>query len=125
MNVLEVNSNDWEKEVLQSDTLVLVNFGHQRCGWCLRLEPIYNDVAKDYNNKVKFVKFDVLTNNENQRLATKYGVMSTPSLIFICEGRSVETVIGFQSKERLKQLIDDVIDKHQECLKQSTKLKTS
>jgi len=50
--------------------------------------------------------------------------MSTPTLLFFCEGRSVEGAVGFMPKERLKKTLDDVIEKHRECIKQSTELKT-
>ncbi len=123
-SVLDVNADDWEKEILQSDTLVLVDFWHEHCPWCKRLEPIYDETAKEYRNKVKFTKLNVLKTPENQQIAIKYGIMSTPTLVFFCEGRPVETVAGFQPKDHLKHLVDDIIDKHQECIRKSTELKT-
>ncbi len=123
-SVLDVNVDNWEKEILQSDTLVVVDFWHERCLWCLRLNPIFSEVSEEYNTKVKFAKLNVLANRENQHLAVKYGVMGTPTLIFFCDGRPVETVTGFRPKESLKQLVDDVIDKHRECIEKSTELKT-
>lgn len=121
-SVLEVNADDWEKEVLQADTLVVVDFWHNQCPWCIRLEPIYSEVSKEYKGKVKFSKLNVLSSSENQQVAVKYGVMGTPTLVFFCDGRSIEAVTGFQPKERLKQLVDNVIDKHRDCLKKSTVL---
>lgn len=56
-------------------------------------------------------------------MAIHYGVMSTPTLLFLCEGRPVEGVVGFMPKERLKKTLDDVIEKHRECIEQSTELK--
>ena len=122
-SVLDVNADDWEKEVLQLDTLVVVDFWHNQCIWCKRLAPIYSEVSEEYKNKVKFAKLNVLANHENQQIGVKYGIMGTPTLVFFCDGRPIESATGFQPKERLKQLIDDVISKHQECIKQSTKLK--
>jgi thioredoxin 1 len=122
-SVLDVNADGWEREILQSNTLVVVDFWHERCPWCKRLEPIYSEVSEEYKNKVKFVKLNVLETQENQQIATKYGIMGTPTLVFFCDGRPVETVAGFQPKERLKQLVDDVISKHRECVEKSTVLK--
>ena len=122
-SVLDVNADSWEKEILQSDTLVIVDFWHEQCIWCKRLDPIYNKVSEEYKNKVKFAKLNVLVSHENQRVAAKYGIMGTPTLVFFCDGRPVESVAGFQPKDRLKQLVDDVINKHRECRKQSTELK--
>ena len=123
-SVLEVNAGNWKQEVLQSGTLTVVDFWHDRCPWCIRLEPIYNEVAEEYKGKVKFAKLNILENPENREMAIHYGVMSTPTLLFFCEGRPVEGAVGFMPKERLKKTLDDVIEKHRECIKQSTELKT-
>jgi thioredoxin 1 len=124
MSVLDVNADDWEKEVLQSETLVLVDFWHERCIWCKRLAPIYDEVAKEYEGKIKFIKINVLSNPENRQIAIDSGVMGTPTIGVFCEGRSVSTAVGFQPKERLQQLVQDMIDQHKECIQQSTELKT-
>lgn len=123
MSVLEVTSENWDKEILQSSTLMVVDFWHERCLWCKRLDPVFDEVAEEYKDKVKFAKMNVLESIENQEIAVKYGVMGTPTLIFFCEGRPVETIAGFQPKDRLIQLVDDMIDKHRECIEQSTELK--
>lgn len=120
--VLEVNANDWEEEILKPDTLVLLDFWHKNCLWCLRLDPIYSEVSEEYKERVKFAKLNVLESHENQLIALKYGIMSTPTLIFFCKGIPVEVVVGFQPKERLKQLVDEMIEKHQECIRKSTVL---
>lgn len=124
MAVIDVTVDDWERTVLQSDTLVLVDYWHERCIWCKRLDPIYSELAEDYQDRLKFVKSDILSSDENRKMAITYGVMGTPTLIFFCAGRPVGTAVGFQPKDRLKQLIDDMIDKHQECITQSTELNT-
>ena len=121
--VLDVSAGDWEKEILKSNTLVLVDFWHERCPWCKRLAPIYSEVAKEYEGKVKFAKLDVLESQDNREIAVKYGIMGTPTLVFFCEGRPIETIAGFQPKERLKQLVDDMVDKHRECIEKSTEFK--
>jgi thioredoxin 1 len=122
--VLDVSAGDWEKEILKSNTLVLVDFWHERCPWCKRLAPIYSEVAKEYEGKVKFAKLDVLESQDNRELAVKYAIMGTPTLVFFCEGRPIETIAGFQLKERLKQLVDDMVDKHRECIEKSTEFKS-
>lgn len=123
-SVLDVNADNWETEVLQSDTLVVVDFWHENCPWCLRLDPIYSEVSEEYKKKVKFAKLNVLSSPENQHLAAKYGVMGTPTLVFFCDRRPIETAVGFQPKDRLKQLIDELVDKHKECIRRSTELKS-
>ena len=122
-SVLDVNADSWEREILRSDTLVVVDFWHEQCPWCKRLDPIYSEVSEEYKNEVKFAKLNVLQRLENRDIAVKYGIMGTPTLVFFCDGRPIETAAGFQPKERLKRLVDDVIDKHRECIEQSTEFK--
>lgn len=124
MSVLDVTADDWEKEILQSETLVLVDFWHERCPWCRRLDPIYAEVAEEYKDKVKFAKLNVLESHEHQHIAAEYGVMGTPTLIFFCDGRPIESAVGFQPRERLRELVEDMIGKHRECIGQSTELET-
>ena len=122
MTVLEVNADTWDREVLGSSVLTLFDFWHERCSWCLRLNPIFEEIAQAYEDRVKFVKMNVLSSNENRHIAVEQGIMGTPTLTFFCEGRVVETVAGFQSKDKLTTLVDDVIAKHRDCLEQSTEL---
>ena len=110
--VLEVNSQNWESEVLQSKRLVIVEFWHTYCNSCKEFNPLYIQVAKEYENRLKFVKLNVLKNSDNRSLAVKYGLTSTPTLIFFCDRKPIATRVerdGFETKERLKQLINEMI----------------
>lgn len=123
-NVLELNADSWKKEVSDYKYLVVVDFWHSHCPWCLKFDPVYAEVSEEYKDKVKFTKLNVLETDENRNIAIRYGVMATPTLIFFCEGRSIETATGFQPGERLKQIIEDVIGKHQDCMAKSTPIET-
>jgi thioredoxin 1 len=122
--VLELNSANWEREVLQSQILTVVDFWHERCPWCIKLNPVYDQLAEEYSGRIKFAKLNVLTGPENRNLAVQHGVMGTPTLIFFCNGKPVRQVIGFTPKERLKSTMDEMLENHQQCAKQSTALKT-
>lgn len=122
-NILEVNADSWERDVLKVDGLVVVDFWHERCPWCIKLNPILDEISSEYQGKAKFAKLDVLKSPENRDTAIRYGISGTPTLKFFCGGRSVEELVGYMPKEQLKQRIDDVLAKHQECLRQSTELK--
>jgi thioredoxin 1 len=122
--VLDVDAGDWRQEVLNSNILTVVDFWHDRCPWCLRLNPIFNEVSEEYKGKIKFVKLNVLETQTNREIAIRHGIMSTPTLMFFCEGRPVGQALGFMPKEQLKRLIDDMLQKHRECIDQSTELKT-
>jgi len=122
-SVSEVNTSNWEQEVLKSDILTVVDFWHNRCPWCIRLDPIFYEVAEEYKGKIKFVKLNVLGDPGNRKVAIHHGVMSTPTLLFFCEGRPVEQAVGFMPKEQLRKIMDDMLERHTECIKQSTELK--
>ncbi len=87
------------------------------------LEPVYTELSKEYAEKLKFVKFNILEKPENQELAARYGIMGTPTLKFFCGGRPVQDVVGALPKDYLRQAIEFAIKKHRECAERSTPLK--
>jgi len=117
----EIRAADWD-EVLRSDMLTIIDFWHNHCPWCLRLNPVFEKVAEEYKGKAKFFKVNVLENPANRDIAIRYGVMSTPTLLFFCDGRPVRQMLGFMPKEDLKRTVEDVLREHKECIRQSTGL---
>ena len=122
--IFEVDASNWDKEVMPTDLLVVVDFWREGCIGCKRLDPIFKKVseAEEYKEKIKLVKFDVMMNAANQAIGEKYGVMSTPTLLFICEGIPIATFMGFQKEERLKKLIDHVLEQHRACMEASERI---
>jgi len=121
-SVLEVTASDWEKEVLESDVLTVVDFWQHHCPWCLSLDPILDEVSEEYKGKIKFTKIDFLKTPENLNLAVQHGIMSTPTLVFFCTGRPIQQAVGLMPKQNLEKLLDDVLEKHKDCFAQSTKI---
>jgi len=122
-DIVEINAASWKEEVLELKELVVVEFWHPQCAHCKTLEPVYAELSKEYAGKLKFAKFNVLKSEENQELAAKYGIMSTPTLKFFCQGRPVQDIVGALSKDYLQQGIEFAIKKHRECAEKSTSLK--
>ncbi|MGQ9718673.1 MAG: thioredoxin family protein [Nitrososphaerales archaeon] len=120
--VLDVRAGNWEKEALKSDTLAVVEFWHEECVWCKRLEPLYRELSEEYMGKVKFARLNIYENHENQHIAMKYGIMGTPTLVFFCDGRPIQQVVGFRPKKALKEIIDHVLEEYRKCIEQSTAL---
>ena len=121
-DIAETNAGNWKEKVLGSKDLVVVEFWHPKCDYCKMLEPIYIELSKEYAGKLKFAKFNVLESQENQELAAKYGVMSTPTLKFFCQGRPVQDIVGMLAKDYLRQAMEFAIKKHRECAENSTPL---
>jgi thioredoxin-like negative regulator of GroEL len=122
MSVSDVDAEDWEEKVLGSDVLTVVDFWHERCPWCIMLNPIFEEVAEEYGGRVKFVRFNVLRSVRNRDIALRNGVMATPTIAFYCSGRYLGSIVGFIPKDHLRHAIEDMMIRYRECVKQSTKL---
>ena len=101
MSVIDVNTADFEAEVLKSDKTVLVAFWAVWCGPCRMLSPVVDQVAEE-NPDIKVCKVNV---DEEQQLAIKYGVMSIPTLLVFKGGELVNQSVGVIPKEEVLNLI--------------------
>lgn len=100
-NVLEVTSENFEKEVLESEKTVLVDFYAEWCGPCKRLSPIVEEVAKE-EEEVKFIKMNI---DNCEDIAIEYQVMSIPTLVVMKNGKEANRSVGLIDKEQVKELI--------------------
>lgn len=95
---LKLNSENFEKEVLNSDKPVLVDFYADWCGPCKMMAPIIGEIAEELQGKAKVGKINV---DENQELAMRYEVMSIPTLIIYKNGKEAKRFVGVRDKKEL------------------------
>jgi len=103
---LKATSSTWDKEVLQADGLVLVDFWAVWCGPCQMVAPVVEEIAGEYEGKLKVVK---LNTDENPDVASKYRIMGIPTLMFFKNGAAVDQVVGAVPKSQLKSKIDALL----------------
>lgn len=100
--MLTITNDNFEQEVLKSDKKVLVDFWASWCGPCRMLSPVIDEIAKE-TDKVKVGKVNV---DEESELATKFAVMSIPTLILFENGKPVKQIVGLQSKDAILRMIE-------------------
>ncbi len=101
MTIIEVNKDNFNKEVLESEIKVLVDFNASWCGPCKILKPILDEVASD-NNNVKIVSINI---DDEDELAEKFNVSSIPCLVLFDKGNEVKRNIGLMSKDDIESFI--------------------
>ena len=96
----------WEIDVVGSSVPVFVDFWAEWCGPCRMVGPVVEELAGDYDGKVKFVKVNV---DDANALASKYNVFSIPTLMIFNKGEIVAQQVGAASKDSYKNMIDKVL----------------
>jgi thioredoxin 1 len=100
--VKAITQREWQAEVLNSPIPVLVDFWAVWCGPCRLIAPIVEELARQYEGKLKVYKVDV---DQEQSLAMRYGIMSIPTLLLFKNGQVVEQIVGALPKSAIEQRI--------------------
>jgi len=103
MGIVDINKSNFETEVLKSEVPVLVDFNADWCGPCRMLKPILEELALESNYKIASVNVD----NE-QALASKYGIFSIPCLIAFKDGKEVQRSVGLRPKEDIESMMEEI-----------------
>lgn len=105
MGTVHLTDNEFEKEVLQSEKLVLVYFWAPWCAPCKIVAPILQELSKEYNDKLKICKINL---DENKAVAAKYQILSIPTLLFFKDGKVLNQLAGARSASDIKKVIDSL-----------------
>ena len=101
--IQHVTDDTFEPEVLKSDTAVLVDYWAEWCGPCKSIAPILDEIAKEYEGRLKIAKINV---DENQSTPAKFGIRGIPTLMLFKNGELAATKVGAMSKAQLTAFID-------------------
>lgn len=102
----EATTSNFQDEVLGADTPVLIDFWAEWCGPCKMIAPIVDEIAEEYEGKVRVGKLDA---DEHQDVLMQYGVMSIPTLILFKNGEAVERITGYVPKNKITGMLESQI----------------
>ena len=109
MKLVELTDDNFQKEVLESSTPVLVDFWAVWCGPCRAIAPVVEEMARDYEGKLKVGKMDV---DAHQEVPIRFGIRSIPTLMLFKNGQVVEQIIGGIPKQQLLSKVTPHIAVH-------------
>ena len=104
--VIELSEGNFSQEVIKSSTPVLVDMWATWCGPCRMLAPIVEELAGQYQGKVKVGKLNV---DEHPQVAAQYGIMNIPTLLLFKGGQEVDRIVGAQPKQELARRLEKVV----------------
>ena len=105
-NSIEFNDGNFEAEVIQASEPVLVDFSAEWCGPCKQLSPIIDELAEEYAGQVKVGKVDI---DAAQDTASKFGIMSVPTVLLFKGGEKVDQIVGLFPKSQYKTKLDGLL----------------
>ena len=103
MGLIEINKDNFEKEIIKSNKKVLVDFNADWCGPCKMMKPILEEMIKD-NDNIKIVSVNI---DDEDELAEKYNVFSIPCLVLFEKGKEIKRNVGLISKDELEKFIGE------------------
>jgi len=90
-NVIKLDDKTWEKTVEKGKKAVVVMFTSPTCPYCRQMKPYFEEYASEYKDKILFAEIDI---TKSQTIASRYGVMGTPTFKFFCNGKPVNELVG-------------------------------
>jgi thioredoxin 1 len=109
MSVLALNSENFEKNVLEEKGLLVIDFHTDWCGPCKLIAPIIEILSQEYEGRVKFFEFNADNTPANHKFATGKNILSVPQLWFFMNGVKIKEIIGAQNITTYRSVIDEIL----------------
>ena len=106
MGLVHINEQNFKKEILEEKNLALVDFYADWCAPCKILSPVIEELSNEYEGRLKAGKLNV---EEAGAIATRYSIMSIPTLLFFKDGQIIEQIVGALPKQQLKAKIETLL----------------
>ena len=104
--VHEFTDETFDKEVIKDAMPVLIDFWAAWCGPCKAIAPVIEEIAQEYNGKIKVGKLDV---DQNQKTAMEYGVRSIPTMLIMKDGEVINQIVGAVPKENITNALEEIL----------------
>jgi thioredoxin 1 len=115
----ESNDRDWEIEVERNGVPVFVMFYSPTCKHCIQIQPYIEELAREFSDDVRFIRLNIV---RFSWLAERYGVMATPTFLYFCGGKPIQTRVGAVFPVMLKKMVEEMVQHGEECRLRSTEI---
>ncbi len=115
--VVELDDKTWEKTVEKGEKPVVVMFSSPTCPYCRQMKPYFEEYALEYKDKMVFAEVDI---SKSQTIASRYGIMGTPTFKFFCKGKPINELVGSIYPAILKKNVEISLEHGSQCAENTT-----
>ncbi len=108
MAVKDLTLNNFEEEIVDSETPVIIDFYADWCGPCQMMKPVFASLSEEYENKLKFMKLDT---QAEEGLAMKFGIQGIPALVIVKGQKEIGRIVGFMGEDQLRAKINEILER--------------
>ena len=116
-NIVYLNDGNWEKKIEKGKKSCVVMFSSPTCPYCIQMRPHFKEYSEEYKEKIVFAEVDI---SQNPTIASRYGVMGTPTFKFFCKGKPVYELTGAVYPHLIKKAVEDTLEHGPACADSAT-----
>ena len=122
VGLIRLDDETWEKIVEKGKRPVVVMFTSPTCPYCRQMKSYFKDYAAEYKDKIIFAEVDI---SQSQTIASRYGVMGTPTFKFFCKGKPINELVGAIYPALLKKTVEESLEHGSQCVDNTTWIDSS